>query len=83
MSFISELAGEFQSYYTRLQKVHGDSVLPQERQRVGNWRATWDWQKTAARLHWVEAIRQVLETALGLVGVSAPAAMKRIGEEAS
>jgi len=81
VSFISELAGEFQSYYTRLQKVHGDSVLPQERQRVGNWRATWDWPKTAARLHWVEAIRQVLETALGLVGVSAPAVMKRIGEE--
>lgn len=81
VSFISELAGEFQSYYTRLQKVHGDSVLPQERQRVGNWRETWDWQKTAARLHWVEAIRQVLETALGLLGVSAPAVMKRIGEE--
>jgi arginyl-tRNA synthetase len=81
VSFISELAGEFQSYYTRLQKVHGDSVLPQERQRVGNWRATWDWQKTAARLHWVEAIRQVIETALGLLGVSAPTVMKRIGEE--
>jgi arginyl-tRNA synthetase len=81
VSFIGDLAGEFQSYYTRLQKVHGDSVLPQERQRVGNWRATWDWQKTAARLHWVEAIRQVIETALGLLGVSAPAVMKRIGEE--
>jgi arginyl-tRNA synthetase len=81
VSFISDLAGEFQSYYTRLQKVHHDSVLPQERQRVGNWRATWDWQKTAARLHWVEAIRQVLGTALGLLGVSAPAIMKRIGEE--
>jgi len=81
VSFISELAGEFQSYYTRLQKVYGDSVLPQERQRVGNWRTTWDWQKTAARLHWVEAIRQVIETALGLLGVSAPAVMKRIGEE--
>jgi arginyl-tRNA synthetase len=81
VSFTSELAGEFQSYYTRLQKVHGDSVLPQERQRVGNWRATWDWQKTAARLHWVEAIRQVIETALGLLGVSAPTVMKRVGEE--
>ena len=81
VSFISDLAGEFQSYYTRLQKVHGDSVLPQERQRVGNWRSTWDWQKTAARLHWVEAIRQVIETALGLLGVSAPTVMKRIGEE--
>ncbi len=81
VSFISDLAGEFQSTYTRLQKVHGDSVLPQERQRVGNWRATWDWQKTAARLHWIEAIRQVIETALGLLGVSAPTVMKRIGEE--
>jgi arginyl-tRNA synthetase len=81
VSFVSDLAGEFQSYYTRLQKVHCDSVLPQERQRVGNWRATWDWQKTAARLHWVEAIRQVIETALGLLGVSAPTVMKRIGEE--
>jgi arginyl-tRNA synthetase len=81
VSFTSDLAGEFQSYYTRLQKVHGDSVLPQERQRVGNWRATWDWQKTAARLHWVEAIRQVIETTLGLLGVSAPTVMKRIGEE--
>ena len=81
VSFISDLAGEFQSYYTQLQKVHGDSVLPQERQRVGNWRETWDWQKTDARLHWVEAIRQVLETALGLLGVSAPSVMKRIGEE--
>jgi arginyl-tRNA synthetase len=81
VSFVSDLAGEFQSYYTRLQKVHGDSVLPQERQRVGNWRATWDWQKTAARLHWVEAIRRVIETALGLLGVSAPTVMKRIGEE--
>ena len=56
-------------------------MLPQERQRVGNWRETWDWQKTDARLHWVEAIRQVLETALGLLGVSAPSVMKRIGEE--
>jgi len=77
VQFIAELSGEFQSYYTRLQKVHGDSILPQERQRVGDWRATWDWRRTAARLAWVEAIRQVLETALSLVGVSAPSEMKR------
>jgi arginyl-tRNA synthetase len=82
VGFIADLAGEFQSYYTRLQKVHGDTILPQERQRVGNWRETWDWQKAAARLHWVEAIRRVLETALGLLGVSAPTAMKRADEEA-
>jgi arginyl-tRNA synthetase len=81
VQYIQELASDFQSYYTRLQKVHGDSILPQQRQRVGDWRATWDWQKTAARLHWVEAIRRVIETALGLLGVSAPTVMKRIGEE--
>jgi arginyl-tRNA synthetase len=77
VQYIQELAGEFQSYYTRLQKVHGDSILPQQRQRVGDWHATWDWRRTAARLAWVEAIRQVLETALSLVGVSAPHEMKR------
>jgi arginyl-tRNA synthetase len=77
VQYIQELAGEFQSYYTRLQKVHGDSILPQQRQRVGEWHATWNWKKTAARLAWVEAIRQVLEIALSLVGVSAPHEMKR------
>ncbi|MBN2576881.1 MAG: arginine--tRNA ligase [Deltaproteobacteria bacterium] len=83
VQYIQELAAEFQSYYTRLQKVHGDSILPQKRQRVGDWHATWDWKRTAARLAWVEAIRQVLEIALSLVGVSAPSEMKRAeaGEE--
>jgi arginyl-tRNA synthetase len=75
--FVAELAGEFQSYYTRLQKVHGDTILPQERHRVGDWRAGWDWRKTAARLYWVEAIAQVMRNALGLLGVSAPDAMPR------
>jgi arginyl-tRNA synthetase len=77
VQYIAELAGDFQSYYTRLQKEHGDSILPQQRQRVGDWHATWDWRRTAARLAWVEAIRQVLEIALSLVGVSAPSEMKR------
>ena len=39
-TYLTELAGEFQSYYTRLQKVHGDTILPQERHRTGDWRAT-------------------------------------------
>jgi arginyl-tRNA synthetase len=77
VQYIQELASDFQSYYTRLQKVHGDSILPQQRQRVGDWHATWDWKRTAARLAWVEAIRQVLEIALSLLGVSAPQEMKR------
>jgi arginyl-tRNA synthetase len=76
-TYVMELAGEFQSYYTRLQKVHGDTILPQERQRQGDWRATWDWRKTAARLHWVGAIAQVMKNALALLGVSAPDSMTR------
>jgi arginyl-tRNA synthetase len=76
-TYLMELAGEFQSYYTQLQKVHGDTILPQERHRTGDWRATWNWRKTAARLYWVEAIAQVLRAGLGLLGVSAPEAMAR------
>jgi arginyl-tRNA synthetase len=76
-SYLHDLASDFQSYYTRLQKVHGDTILPQERQRTGDWHATWDWQKTAARLHWIEAVAQVMRGALALLGVSAPEAMAR------
>jgi arginyl-tRNA synthetase len=76
-SYLHDLASDFQSYYTRLQKVHGDTVLPQERQRTGDWHAGWDWQKTAARLHWIEAVAQVMRGALSILGVSAPEAMAR------
>jgi len=76
-TYLTELAAEFQSYYTRLQKVYGDTVLPQERHRTGDWRATWNWRKTAARLYWVDAVAQVTRNALALLGVSAPEAMAR------
>jgi arginyl-tRNA synthetase len=76
-TYLHELASDFQSYYTRLQKVHGDTVLPQERQRTGDWHASWDWQKTAARLHWIQAIAEVMRGALAILGVSAPEAMLR------
>jgi len=76
-TYLTELAAEFQSYYTRLQKVHGDTILPQERHRTGDWRATWNWRKTTARLYWVDAIAQVTRNALGLLGVSAPETMAR------
>jgi arginyl-tRNA synthetase len=80
-NYLHDLASDFQSYYTRLQKVHGDTILPQERQRIGDWHATWDWQKTAARLHWIEAVAQVMHGALALLGVSAPEAMAPRDEE--
>jgi arginyl-tRNA synthetase len=76
-TYLMELAGEFQSYYTQLQKVHGDTILPQERHRTGDWRATWNWRKTAARLYWVEAVAQVLGSGLDLLGVAAPVAMAK------
>jgi arginyl-tRNA synthetase len=82
-TYLTELAGEFQSYYTRLQKVHGDTILPQERHRTGDWRATWNWRKTAARLYWVDAIAQVTRNALALLGVSAPDAMARATDSAA
>jgi arginyl-tRNA synthetase len=76
-NYLADLAGEFQSYYTQLQKVHGDTILPQERHRTGDWRRTWNWHKTAARLYWAEAIALVMRNALGLLGVSAPEAMAK------
>jgi arginyl-tRNA synthetase len=80
-TYLLELAGDFQSYYTRLQKVHGDTILPQERHRTGDWRTSWDWQKTAARLHWVEAIGLVIRNGLAVLGVSAPEEMLRASNE--
>ena len=80
-TYLMELAGEFQSYYTQLQKVHGDTILPQERQRTGDWRASWNWRKTAARLYWVDAIAQVIRTGLDLLGVDAPETMAKSTKE--
>jgi len=77
VNFLMDLAQEFQSYYTRLQKVHGDTILPQRRHRVGDWQSTWDFEKTKARLLWVRAIRQVMKNALDILGISAPERMER------
>ena len=42
-----------------------------------DWRGSWDWGKTAARLHWVEAVSQVMRNGLALLGVSAPDVMAK------
>lgn len=44
---------------------------------AADWRATWNWRKTAARLWWVEAIAQVMRNGLALLAVSAPDSMPR------
>ena len=81
--FVTELAGDFQSYYTQLQKVHGDTILPQARHRAqAGWEAGWDFEKTRARLMWVRGIKQVMQTTLALLGIGAPEQMSRDEEAA-
>ena len=71
--YLQELAREFQSYFTRLKT---DPILPQDSTRASaGWEASWDFEKTAARLAWIEAIRLVYAAGLGLLGVSAPERM--------
>jgi arginyl-tRNA synthetase len=75
--YVQELARDFQSYYTRL-KAENDPILPPRSVRAtSGWETTWDFEKTHARLAWIEAIRGVYAAALELVGVSAPERMER------
>jgi arginyl-tRNA synthetase len=73
--YVQELAQSFQSYFTRLKD---DPILPRASERAKpGWEKTWDHDKTVARLAWIEAIRNVYASALGLLGVSAPERMDR------
>jgi len=73
--YLQELAREFQSYFTRLKD---DPILPRDSDRqVPGWEKTWDHEKTAARLAWIEAIRVVYGAALELLGIGAPERMDR------
>jgi arginyl-tRNA synthetase len=78
--YVQELARDFQSYYTRL--GDDDPILPPRSVRAqAGWEASWDLEKTRARLAWVEAIRVTYATALGLMGISAPERMDRPPED--
>jgi arginyl-tRNA synthetase len=73
--YVTELANDFQSYFTRLKT---DPILPQASVRAqAGWEKSWDFPKTSARLAWVEAIRTVYAASLALLGVSAPERMER------
>ncbi len=75
--YVQDLAQKFQSYFTRL-KSDKDPILPQDSARaLAGWEATWDHEKTAARLAWIEAIRIVYAASLTLLGISAPERMDR------
>jgi arginyl-tRNA synthetase len=78
--YVQDLARDFQSYYTRF--GDSDPILPPKSTRsTPGWQATWDLERTRARLGWVEAVRVTYAAALALVGVSAPERMERPREE--
>jgi arginyl-tRNA synthetase len=73
--YLQELSQDFQSYFTRLKD---DPVLPQKKHTAeAGWEARWDWEKTRARLAWVEAIRAVYGAGLGVLGITALPRMTR------
>jgi arginyl-tRNA synthetase len=56
--------------------MKSDPILPQDSVRKApGWEKSWNHEKTAARLAWIEAIRCVYESGLGLLGVTAPERM--------
>jgi arginyl-tRNA synthetase len=78
--YVQDLARDFQSYYTRF--GDSDPILPPKSTRSApGWQATWDVERTRARLAWVDAVRVTYAAALALVGVSAPDRMERPREE--
>jgi len=73
--FVEELARDFQSYYTQHKN---DPVLPPKSVRENpGWENSWDMEQTRARLGWIEAMKIVYASALGLLGISAPERMIR------
>lgn len=78
--YAQELSQAFQSYFTRRKD---DPVLPQEKHtREPGWEARWDWEKTRARLLWIEAIRVVYAASLRLLGITALPRMVRLEDAA-
>jgi arginyl-tRNA synthetase len=75
--FVEELARDFQSYFTRLKNEHDPIVPPAVVRAKDGWQASWDMEKTRARLAWVSALRVVYASALALCGISAPDRMTR------
>ncbi|MCC7534719.1 MAG: arginine--tRNA ligase [Deltaproteobacteria bacterium] len=76
--YLRELAGLLASHYTQTKRT-GDTVLPLPSTMASDgWRERWPWDRTRARLMWLDAARQVLANALRLLGVDAPEKMARL-----
>ncbi|HEU4406007.1 MAG TPA: arginine--tRNA ligase [Polyangiaceae bacterium] len=76
VSYLDDLAREFNAYYTQ---TKDDPILPKKSVRAQpNWEATWDREKTLARLGWVDGIRTVYASGLALLGIRAPERLERL-----
>jgi arginyl-tRNA synthetase len=79
--YMQDLSQAFQSYFTRRKD---DPVLPPKKHtREPGWEARWDWDKTRARLLWIEAIRAVYGASLRLLGITALTRMVWLGDAAA
>lgn len=77
--YVQELSQSFQSWFTR---TKDDPVLPPKQVTAGaGWEARWDWERTRARLAWVESVRTVYAAGLELLGITALEHMVRGGAE--
>lgn len=78
VNYLQDLSRQFQSYYTRMKN---DPVLPPPSIRQGNWKENWDWEKTSARLMWVEAVKTVCKNCLDILGLAAPQRMAQLSDD--
>ncbi len=78
VNYLLDLSRQFQSYYTR---TKNDPVLPPPSVRQGDWKKSWDWEKTSARLMWVEAIKTVCKNCLDILGLAAPERMAQLSDD--
>jgi arginyl-tRNA synthetase len=83
IQFLKEMAEDFNAYWTQTYQAK-DFILPPDRMRreQEGWEKTWDFDKTRARLLWVNEMRKVYATGLSLVGIRAPERLERVAQSA-
>lgn len=79
IQFLKDMAEDFNGYWTQTYQEK-DPILPPDKLRAEpGWEQRWDFDKTRARLLWVDEMRKVYATGLALVGIRAPERIERAG----
>lgn len=77
IAFLNSMAEDFNGYWTQTSQ-NKDHILPPNKARADEgWQASWDSDRTRARLFLVEQMRKVYAAGLGLVGIQAPERLER------